>query len=371
MPRDILRLVVGAALALACEPPPAAAPAKAARAQEARVVEVAAARPSPHPRILTLSGTLAPLEKVQVAARVEGPITEVRVDLGDRVTKDQVLATIRPVDYRARVAELDAALSQATSDVRRIESLGGVATAEELELARTRLSEAKAQRSLASRQLTDTSVRAAFAGAIAARHAAPGTYVKPGAPLFDLVADDTLRLTLEVPERYAALVVPGTPVEVAPKDMMAGQAGAPLAATAKVTRLSPVVSPATRTFTAEAEVPRDAVLRPGMFVVAKLALGHEERSVRVPRASVFHVLGRDRVMQVRDGEAAAQDVELLAEEGGDAIVTGLDAGATVIVRGAATVAPGTLVRPAAPKDAASRDAKSEARSEVKAEVKTP
>lgn len=339
--------------AVACGEAPAGGPTKAGpKAPQPRIVEVASAVLAPHPRVLTLSGTLAPLEKVQVAARVEGPITEVKVDLGDRVARDQVLASIRPIDYRARVSELEASLSQAASDVKRIESLGDVATAEELELARTRLAEAKAQRALASRQLTDTTVRAAFAGAIAARHVAPGTYVKPGTPLFDLVADDQLRLTLEVPERYAALVQVGTAVKIALKEELASGAkeGAQVAGAveAAVTRVSPIVAPTTRTFTVEAVFsPAGSVLRPGMFTVASLALGQEPRSVRVPRAAVFHVLGRDRVMRVEGGEAVTHDVELLAEEGGDAIVAGLEPGAEVITRGPALIAPGTPVAPQA------------------------
>lgn len=349
--RAALVLLSSLALAGGCGEAPAGGPTKAApKAPQPRIVEVATATAAPYPRTLTLSGTLAALEKVQVAARVEGPITEVKVDLGDRVTRDQVLAAIRPLDYRTRVAELDAALSQAASDVRRIESLGEVATAEELELARTRLAEAKAQRALASRQLTDTTARAPFAGAIAARHVAPGTYVKPGTPLFDLVADDRLRLTLEVPERYASLVQVGTPVKIALKEELAADVpeGARIAGavTAEVTRVSPVVAPTTRTFTIEAVFsPAGSVLRPGMFTVASLGLGQEERSVRVPRAAVFPVLGRDRVMLVENGEAVARDVELIAEDGGDAIVGGLEPGAQVIARGPAMIAPGTPVAP--------------------------
>ncbi len=347
-------LACALALAGACGGAPAggAQKADAPRAVQPRIVEIATATAAPHPRTLTLSGTLEPLERVQVAARVEGPITEVKVDLGDRVTRDQELAAIRPVDYRARVSELEASLTQAANDVRRIEGLGGVATTEELEQARTRLAEAKAQRQLASRQLTDTTVRAPFAGAIAQRHVAPGTYVKPGTPLFDLVADDRLRLTLEVPERYAALVQVGTAVKIALKDELASDPAEKLpvagAAEAAVTRVSPVVAPTTRTFTVEAVFsPSGSVLRPGMFTVAALALGQEERSVRVPRAAVFHVLGRDRVMLVEGGVAVTRDVELLAEDGGDAIVAGIDVGAVVIARGPALVAPGTPVAPQA------------------------
>lgn len=353
-PRAALVLACLLALASGC-PSPAGGAAKAEgapRAVQPRIVEVATAVSAPHPRMLTLSGTLEPLERVQVAARVEGPITEVKVDLGDRVAREQVLASIRPVDYRARASELEAALTQATNDVKRLEGLAGVATAEELEQARTRLAEAKAQRQLASRQLTDTTVRAPFAGAIAARHVAPGTYVKPGTPLFDLVADDRLRLTLEVPERYAALVQVGTAVKIALKDELASDPAEKLpvagAAMAAVTRVSPVVSSMTRTFTVEAVFsPSGSVLRPGMFTVASLALGQEDHSVRVPRAAVFHVLGRDRVMVVEGGVATTRDVELLAEEGGDAIVAGLEPGAVVIDRGPALVAPGTPVAPQA------------------------
>lgn len=331
---------------LACVPGEAPPPAQAGPAQP-RVVEVTEARLAPHPRTLTLSGSLSALEKVQVAARVEGPITEVRVDLGDEVVLDQVLAAIRPVDYRARVTEQGATVSQAERDLQRALNLGGAGTAEEVEQARTRLAEAKAQRTLASRQLGDTTVRAPFAGAIAARFAAQGTYVKAGTALFDIVATAQLRLTIEVPERYAAVVKIGTPVQVTLRDAVGASRGAArVEVDAAITRVSPVVTPTTRTFTAEAVFsPAGSVLRPGMFVVAELALGDEEGSVRVPRSAVFHVLGHDRVMRVADGLALPQDVELIGEVEAEAVLIGLPAGTPVISRGAALVAPGTPVAP--------------------------
>ncbi len=327
----------------ACVPGEAPPPVQAGPVQP-RVVEVSEARLAPHPRTLTLSGSLSALEKVQVAARVEGPITDVRVDLGDDVAVDQVLAAIRPVDYRARVSELEASVTQAQNDLQRALALGSAGTAEEVEQARTRVAEARAQRTMASRQLGDTTVRAPFAGAIAARHATKGTYVKAGTALFDIVATAQLRLTIEVPERYAAVVVSGTPVKVMLRDAVGGADKAIV--DASITRVSPVVAPATRTFTAEAVFsPAGSVLKPGMFVVAELALGNQEGSVRVPRSAVFHVLGRDRVMRVSDGLALPQDVDLIAEVEAEAVLVGLPPGTPVISRGAALVAPGTPVVP--------------------------
>lgn len=314
-----------------------------------RAVEVATAQQTAHARTLTLSGSLTPLERVQVAARVEGPITEVKADLGDVVARDQVLASIRPIDYRARVSELDASLAQAQSDVKRAQDLGQAGTLEELEQARTRLAEARAQRTLATRQLGDTTVRAPFAGSIASRFVAPGTYVKSGTALFELVAIDQLRLTLEVPERYASLVKVGTKVTIQPRDLLVtGGTAAPkeAAVVAAVTRVSPVVSPSTRTFTIEAVFsPAGSVLKPGMFIAAGLALGDETQGVRVPRSAVFHVLGHDRVMTVVDGVARPRDVELVGEDAGEAVVVGLEPGSSVIARGAALVAPGAAVAP--------------------------
>ncbi|MBA3547062.1 MAG: biotin/lipoyl-binding protein, partial [Nannocystis sp.] len=136
MPR---RLALLTALVLlqpvaACSAPAGQAEAKTGPPAP-RTVEVAPARRTTYARTLTLSGTLTPLEQVQVAARVEGPILEVKVDLGDVVARDQVLATIRPVDYRARVSELAAGVAQAENDVQRARDLGRAGTAEELEIA--------------------------------------------------------------------------------------------------------------------------------------------------------------------------------------------------------------------------------------------
>ena len=184
-----------------------------------------------------------------------------------------------------------------------------------------------------------------------------------------------------MPERYAALVAPGTPVTIGaqelvtpgagehvPKDMSQKPAVGRVQAT--VTRASPVVSPSTRTFTVEAVFsPAGSVLRPGMFIAATLALGSETEAVRVPRAAVFHVLGHDRVMKAVDGVAQPQDVELVGEDGAEAIVLGLEPDSQVIVRGAALVAPGAAV--AAQPASAATPVAAEASAAAEASVAAP
>jgi RND family efflux transporter MFP subunit len=304
-------------------------------------VETAQPEPFPYTRTLRLGGTLEPAETVQVAARVDGAVTKVAVDLGDRVARGAVLARITPEDFRARVAQLDAELTQARAEQERVEQLGTqqLATAQQLEQARTKVSVLRAQRVLAARQLRDTAVTAPFGGAIAARHIAPGAYVRIGTPLFDLVAVDELQVALQIPERHASTVQEGNAIELSHESAATRVPGT-------VVRVAPTIDPATRTFRIEARVdPAGAgLLRPGMFVEAAVPLGRVEDSVRLPRSAVYETLGRSRVTLVRAGRAETRDVELLGEEEGWAIVRGLVSSDVVVSRNPASIAPGTPVR---------------------------
>ncbi|MCC7537688.1 MAG: efflux RND transporter periplasmic adaptor subunit [Deltaproteobacteria bacterium] len=310
-------------------------------------METARPRPSPFTRTLSLNGTLDARDSVQVAAQVEGPITGVRVDLGDRVERGQVLARIVVSDVRARAQQFDAELAQARADLSRLEQLArtGDTTPAELERARTKIAVLRAQRAQTVVDLRDSTVRAPFAGAIARRHVAQGAYVRPGTPLFDLVAVDPLRLALEVPERYAPSVRVGDVVRVAPEVAVGRASPSDQGLAAPIVRIAPVVDPARRTFRIEAEVPAGAgALRPGMFVVGTIALGEVAGALRVPRQAVVTVLGRPRVVLVVDGRATPREIEMLGEEGADAIVLGVAPTDVVVTRGAGTLAPGAPVR---------------------------
>jgi len=313
----------------------------AKRARGPRVVVAAHPTATEWPRTVLLHGALEASESVELAARVEGPLDEVRADLGDVVAPGTVLARVATADFATRDARAAAELAQAESELVRTEQLAAsqLAPAQAVEQARTRVTVARAERALTAQKLADTAVRAPFRGAIARRFVSRGAFVRVGTPLFTLVAIDTLRLVLEVPERHARDVHVGDTVRVRDD-------AAPTSAdvTATLTRLSPIVDPARRTFRAEAAVPGDAGLRPGMFVAATLATGAPLAAVRVPRSAVFTVLGQERVVRVTGDRATPTDVTRIGEDGADAIVQGVSASDLVVTRSAAGLAPGTAVR---------------------------
>lgn len=314
---------------------PAASRAGASR----RAVIVAQPEPVAWVRTLELGGTLEAPDRVEIAARIEGAVVAVEVDLGDAVSRGDTLARITPEDFSARAAQADAELAQARSELERLEAMHAreLASQEQVEQARTRMRVAEAQRRLAGRQLRDTRVVAPFDGAIAERLVSPGAFVRIGTPLFVLVATSPLRLALDVPEAHAATVREGTPVRVR------HESGGTIEA--RVTRVAPVVDPTTRTFRVHVDVPTEAgaSLRPGMYVQALVELGTADDAVRVPRAAIFEVLGHSRVVLVVDGRAQPRDVELVGEEDGVAIVRGLGTEHAVVARSPALLAPGTEV----------------------------
>jgi len=74
-----------------------------------RLVRLVSVEQGRLPRIVTVTGTLAADEEVAVSFKVAGRISEMAVDLGSRVSKDQVIARLDPTDFQLRVGRLEPA----------------------------------------------------------------------------------------------------------------------------------------------------------------------------------------------------------------------------------------------------------------------
>ena len=118
-------------------------------------------------------------------------------------------------NVRAMHRDAQAALSEAEREVARVRKLheGGIASDAALDKgetalsrARARLEATRAELGVAERALRDASVRAPFAGWIARRDVSRGEYVRPGQPLFELVALDPIEVEFSVAERDSARV---------------------------------------------------------------------------------------------------------------------------------------------------------------------
>jgi RND family efflux transporter MFP subunit len=162
----------------------------------------------------------------------------------------------------------------------------------------------RAEAALAEKRLADASMHAPFDGAITARVASPGQYLRENAPVLTIVKAHPLRLHVEVPESAVSQVRVGTTLgfttEAAP--------GAQFQAV--VRQLNPTLDARSRSLTAEARLNGfDPRLKPGMFVQVRLVTEKAAQMPMVPRQAIYTVAGLTKLFVIRDGLAVEHKIQ--------------------------------------------------------------
>ncbi len=226
-------------------------------------VRVAAAKQTPGVRHLTLEGEAHPFFEVTLYAKVAGFLRDLKVDKGDHVKKNQLLATIT-------APELDAQYSAAVADARntrinakRLSALApaGVVSAQELELGQASADVADATQSALATQRSYREIRAPFDGVVIARFADPGALIQAAVPVVAVAKGDQLRVYVYVDQSSAPFVHEGDAAIIrVPERPGWSRQGS-------VTRTSGELAPKTRTMLTEVDIPNaDRAIIPGSFV---------------------------------------------------------------------------------------------------------
>jgi membrane fusion protein (multidrug efflux system) len=279
--------------------------------------------------------------------RTQAGLEETRVNLERmRALVQDALVAQRDVDiartqYEVALAQHETAqveLSQFPDRVRVAEAeLASARSA--VRVAEADLRRREADLALARKKLTDVTLRAPIAGAVARRHLNPGQYVLADTPVFTIVQSDPLKFTGTVAEHAALAVRPGQAVRVR-VEPVAGRHFA-----GRVTRVSPAVDVTSRTVQIEAEVPnREGLLKPGLFARAAVVLREDRDVAFVPETAVSYFAGITRVFVVAEGKAHARPVTLGARQDGLVeIVKGVQAGEQVATSGLGQLQDGAAV----------------------------
>ena len=187
------------------------------------------------------------------------------------------------------------------------------------------LAQRRAEIDLAKQQLSDTSLRSPFDGAIQSRLANLGEFLPAGSPVVRLVKTDPLRLRLEVPERDAASVRMNQRVSLTVEGSTNVHSGT-------LVRVSPAIDEQTRMMVVEADVRNDGSLRPGLFSRAKIVTRENEEGIAVPWQALIVFAGLEKVVVVQDGKAVERIVSTGRRgPGWIEIVSGLNPGERVVL----------------------------------------
>lgn len=308
-----------------------------------------------------LNGTVTALRRSSLSTSVAGLVSQVTVEAGDRVEKDQALIRLDEElvqlalsSAKAQTEESRADLAEARRRLQEARSVGvggNIAATEisalesEVARAQARLKRLEAEEKQQAARLRRHTQRAPFSGVVSARHSAPGEWVTPGDELLELVDTSNLRLDFQVPQRYYPLLGESAELTVQPADGDRAAMAAPILA-----RL-PVTDPRTRTFLLRAGPPGDLALLPGMAVEGTLRLGTGEEGITVHRDALNRYPdGRITVWIATEKDSGHYRVREQRVTPGTAfdnrieIRDGLDGGEQVVVRGNSALENDSLVQ---------------------------
>jgi len=304
-------------------------------------------------------GGVDAFEKVQVTARVAGVVDRVLFAEGNRAALDQILVEIEPERYRLAVESAQATFDKASASqadaeagLKRRETViaqnPGLIPGEELETWRTKVrlamadvAQTRSALNQAKLNLHDAYVRAPFAGIIQTRTVQTGQYVQVGTVLATLVRRDPLLLRFRVPERDAARLQPGMPAEFRVRENEKVYK-------ATLTHVAAAADEGARMVDVSAEVKDsgDAALRPGAFAEITVPVSGGRPVPVIPQLAV-RASERGFIAFVVENNAAVErivTVGMRTLDGQIEILSGLNLGESLVVRGAEALQNGSPVR---------------------------
>ena len=343
-------------------------------AQQATPVVVDQVKAEPLKQTVPVIGRLIAAKAGVIAARISGPIGEMKVKVGDRVDKGDVIALLvdDSLDWRYQLAKAEAnqakaALEKAkatfdlrSQELKRLKRLKKSAAFSQARLedknlevasARSAMAEAKASwirgqanQKLAEINLYNAKIRAPFPGVISKRYIDVGAYVNVGSDVVDLIDDQHLEIEASVPAKRISGLTPGTNISFR-LEAANGQDQSPLPASVRA--VVPDEDPLTRTrtvrFTINFSV-QEPNLATNQSVVLAIPAGEARNVVTVHKDAVINRKGQNIVFIVEDGAANIRPVKLGEAIGQRFVVLdGLKAGDTVVVRGNERLRPGQKV----------------------------
>lgn len=314
-------------------------------------------------KTIALVGTVYPLRRSVVASEVSGFVAALPIDLGDPVEKGAELCRLRDDTRRfardesqATLERLKAAADEAEAvrkkwefEKKRVEGLWASRTCSEKEFqdataeyagavaradaARHAADSQRAMVFMAEDNLEHCLIRAPFAGTVVAKRTEIGQWLEQGGAVAEILALDTARVRVNVPETAITFATVGESVSVQ-FDAIAGTFEG------TISRVSPDADPKARTFPVEIDLPNpERRFKAGMFARAEFPVGERRERMAVPKDAVVRRNETTMLFVVRAGEhgsmAMPTPVQIVSEYAAQYAIEGpgLKAGDSVVIRG--------------------------------------
>lgn len=359
-PRRLLAVAIFALLLVSVLLFKPAAPPKSAPLATHATLSVTVTRPrlQQWPVTLSANGNITAWQEAIVGAEIGGlRLTELLVDVGDKVKKGQLLATLQQesvaadlAQSRANLAEASAAQAEATANADRARRVQGKGTMSEQQTANYLTAELTAKArvdALRARvhsdeiRLAQTRVLAPDDGTITARAATLGAVVQTGDILFHLIRKDRLEWRAELPAAELARIEPGMTVQL--------QSSGDHRLDGSVRRVAPTLDAQSRNGIVYVDLQPGSEARAGMYARGEITLG-KQTMLTLPQSALllrdgFHYLfqldkdGQLRQIKVTPGMRRGSEIAIL-----DGLTEGMADGTPIIDSGVGFLNDGDRVK---------------------------
>lgn len=278
------------------------------------------------PQTATYTSTVQAYVKNNIAPQMAGRIAKINVEIGDFVTKGQVLAEMD----RTQLLQAQLQLQNQEVELQRLKSLyeaGGLSQSDydAMEMSY------KVAKSQVDNLLENTVLCSPVNGVVTARNYDAGDMYAMASPIYTVEQIKPVKLLVGISESDYTKVKKGDSVEIT-ADAIPGTTFY-----GKVDKIYPTVDPATRTFTVEVVVSNNyTTLRPGMFARVTVNFG-SNNNVVIPDVAVVKQQGSgERFVYILndDGTVTYQKVTLGRRMGAEyEVLEGVRNGAKVVTGG--------------------------------------
>ncbi|MBN2612145.1 MAG: efflux RND transporter periplasmic adaptor subunit [Bacteroidales bacterium] len=230
-------------------------------------VEVKEMNPEVFNHYITVFGNVEANQYAKISPEMNGQVTRIHVDEGQRVTKGQLLVSLNTDATESSINEVKTNLELARTTYEKQKNLWDQGIGSEIQYlqAKAQKESAEARLNMLEAQLRMSQVRAPFDGLVDKVYLKVGDIAGPMTPVIEFVNLQKLTIKADVSERYLEYVHPGEPVELTFSSL------SDKVVKAVISRTSKVINPTNRSFQVEVNISNpNELIRPNMVSAIKI-----------------------------------------------------------------------------------------------------
>ena len=296
------------------------------------------AETEPYTISINATGELLPWEEVELRTPIAGNVLGIYFEEGQFVQKGAMLVRIDSRTWEAQKQGLEAQLLSAENELNRNRQLLEIegASKEDIDQSEARVNTLKAQIEELAVRIDLAQIRAPFAGRLGMRNFSQGAFLSQGDMITRIVQTNKLKVSFDIPARYALLAKEGSDVKV-----VSSSRGDTIMA--RIYAVDPVINPNSRSLKLRGVIDNlNGTFVSGDFAQVTMDVEQNENAILVPAESIISELNTQVIYLARSGTAERREVEIGTRTRGRVhIINGISEGDTVLITGLMDVRDGS------------------------------